>query len=395
MAADVNRNGERVWISGVPSFDEVGNPACTFAASMAATLAVTSHPLSVEDILGLSGYAFHVRWCLHDGKPAGCPGSVSLEQGYLPAAFSAHSGWQLRILLAQGWDHPDMQAAVPDIMASIDAGRPVIIEDRCINASVLYGYVGQGERYLLNTHMDGHIEAGLADLSQDPAYAFLLEGYVEPAPFRDVFRDILSNAIAWWHQEHEPGTCGGDNMRIGRTALEYWAQFYGSIDDIAPAYLRGKGGLLYNSLMNYQHLYENRIAAAGFLSGHSDRFPRAQGAIAKAAEVYREEAQLLGSALDSEDDAWSDINGIRAALIGRAPQSAAWEMARSVGETDVWSPDLGIPFITWVRTNPSVGHADAWTPDVRERERRIMEQALRLETAAIQHLQHAHALLGG
>lgn len=167
--------------------------------SMAA-LAVTCHPLRVEEILALSGYAFHVRWCLTDGLPTGCPGSVSLEQGYLPAAFSEHTGWRLRVLIASGWDHPDMQRAAPDIIASIDAGMPVVIEDRYIHASVLYGYARQGERYLLNTHVEGPIEAELACLSQDPAYAFILEEYVEPASYAEVFRSVLTNAVTWWHR---------------------------------------------------------------------------------------------------------------------------------------------------------------------------------------------------
>ena len=144
MAANILREGDRVWIDGIPSFSAVGNPVSTFAGSMAAALAVTHQPLSVEDILGLSGYAFHTRWCQSDGKPTGCPGSVSLEQGFLPAAFSKHSGWQLKTLFAQGWDKPGMQRAIPDIIASIDAGKPVIVEDKYVHASVLYGYINQG-----------------------------------------------------------------------------------------------------------------------------------------------------------------------------------------------------------------------------------------------------------
>jgi len=334
---------------------------------MAAASAVTRHPLSVEDILCLSGYAFHARWCLSDGRPTGCPGSVSLEQGYLPAALMKHSGWQLRILIAQGWDRPDMQGAAPAIRAAIDAGMAVVIEDEYIDASVLYGYVSQGETYLLNTYMKGQIEAELAGLSQDPAYAFIIEEHVEPAPFREVFSSILSNAITWWHQEHEPNTCGGPNMRIGRTALEHWARFYDSIDELASSYHRGKGALFYNSLMNYQHLYENRKAATSFLRGHAAQFQRAEGAIRAAAAAYEEEAQILESALGVEDTAWSDLNRIRASLVGRRPEAAAWAAARSVDQTDVWPPEL------------------------QRRERQIMEEALRLEASAMEHLREAYA----
>jgi hypothetical protein len=96
MAAQTIREGDRVWIADIPPFSEFGRPVCTFAGSLAAALAYSSHPLSVEDILGLSGYAFPTRWCYSDAKPTGCPGSVSLEQGFLLSALSAHSGWQFQ-----------------------------------------------------------------------------------------------------------------------------------------------------------------------------------------------------------------------------------------------------------------------------------------------------------
>jgi hypothetical protein len=154
-------------------------------------------------------------------------------------------------------------------------------------------------------------------------------------------------------------------MRTGRVALEAWAQFYAAIDALAPAYPRGKGGPPYNSLMNYQHLYENRQAAVRFLSRHSAGFPRAEGAIRRAAELYQEEVAALASALDADDDLWPDINRVRTALVNRTPESAAWEAARCVDQADVW------------------------TPEAQRREHRIMEDALRLEALAIEHLREA------
>ena len=127
MVAKIIRERDRVWIADVPPFSEFGKPVCTFAGAMAAALSVTEHPLNAEDILGLSGYAFHTRWCQSAGKPTGCPGSVSLEQGFLLDALSEHSGWRLKILFGQGWADPEMQCGVPAIVASIDAGMPVII----------------------------------------------------------------------------------------------------------------------------------------------------------------------------------------------------------------------------------------------------------------------------
>ena len=369
MAEKVLRDGGRVWIDSVPSFSELRMPVCTFAGSMAAASAVTEHPLTSEDVLALSGYAFHVRWCVPDVGPTGCPGSVSAEQGRIPEAFNKHSGWQLKMIYAEGpngWDKPNMQQAIPEIIASIDAGKPVIIEDKYINASVLYGYINQGERFLVNTYIEGPTEVEAADLSRFPhALAFLLKGYVKPPPFPEVFRDILNNAATWWHEKHEPNTCGGPDMRGGKAALEAWGRFYASIDELAPKYRGGKERLLYNSLFNYQTLYENRRAAANFLSKHAGRFSQAKEAIRRAARLYEKEAEVLGSALDPEDDFWRPMSVLRNIFLSYARETREWQAARSIDRTD------------------------SWTAEVQERERQIMKEALKLEESAISQLEEA------
>lgn len=368
MAEKVLRDGGRVWIDSIPSFSELGMPVCTFAGSMAAASAVTEHPLTSEEFLALSGYAFHVRWNVPDVGPTGCPGSVSAEQGRIPDAFSKHGGWRLKMIYAEGpngWDKPNMQQAIPEIIASIDAGKPVIIEDKYIIASVLYGYINQGERFLVNTYIEGPIEVEVADLGQDPALAFLLKDYVKPPPFREVFQDILNNAVTWWHQEHEPNTCGGSNMRGGKAALEAMIRFYDSINELAPKYERGKQGLLYNSLFNYQTLYENRKAAANFLDRHLEEFPRAKETIQRAAELYHKEAEMLGSALNPEDDFWRPMSILRNTFFSYGREAREWEAARSIDRTD------------------------PWTAEVQERERQILKEALKLEESAISQLEEA------
>ena len=76
---------------------------------------------------------------------------------------------------------------------------------------------------------------------------------------------------------------------------------------------------------------------------------------------------LLASAFDPDDEVWRELNRVRRILIGRTVESVPWEEARSVDAVE------------------------GWTAAVQERERQIMEHALRLEHSAIQHLQEAHA----
>jgi hypothetical protein len=66
-----------------------------------------------------------------------------------------------------------------------------------------------------------------------------------------------------------------------------------------------------------------------------------------------------------------------------------------VGQTEVWTEDLGIPWVTWLRTARSVGCADTWSLEAQQRERQIMEQAMMLEEGAIVHLQDTLARISG
>jgi hypothetical protein len=126
----------KVWIEGVPPLVEPGRTfsllmlpgkICTFAGAIEAALAVTQYPYSYNEILGLSGLAFRVRWYVGENGPTGCPCSPIGETPDTLAAFSRASGWQIEDCVDAGWDSPYMQKVKPKIVQSIDAGRPVLV----------------------------------------------------------------------------------------------------------------------------------------------------------------------------------------------------------------------------------------------------------------------------
>jgi hypothetical protein len=154
-------------------------------------------------------------------------------------------------------------------------------------------------------------------------------------------------------------------MRGGKAALEAWIRFYVSIEELATKYERGKEGLLYNSLFNYQTLYENRKAAAKFLTKHAGTFHEAREAIQLAARLYEKESEVLGSALNQEDKFWYKMNELRNTFFISNSESRKWGAARAIDKTD------------------------AWTVEVQEREYQIMEEALKIEESAISQLEEA------
>lgn len=69
MNPKVKRENGKVWIDGVAPLRWGNSRECTYAGALEAALAVTEHPVSYNDIMGLSGLAFRVRWWASAGEP--------------------------------------------------------------------------------------------------------------------------------------------------------------------------------------------------------------------------------------------------------------------------------------------------------------------------------------
>jgi hypothetical protein len=348
----VKRKDGEVWIEGVRPLVEPGQTfsllalpgkICTFAGAMEAALAVTRHPYTYDEILGLSGLAFRVRWHVGENGPTGCPCSPIGETPDTLAAFSRASGWQIGDFAGAGWDNPHMQGVIPKIRQSIDVGTPVLVYDKHLNSSIIYGYADRREVFLLQTHMDGFTKCPVSELGQDPALAFLLLDRVEPDPFPAVFKGILGQAVARWHQE-KGDVVPSEDLRSGRAALEAWIQMFDRFDELVVK--ASPGELLFFHLWNFGNLYDARRAAAGFLREHVAVYPSAQEDLLHASDLYRQEAEGLGAAYEDENT----------------------YLGASGGETL---------------------DASRWTPGMRRREREIMRQALDLERSAVEAMERA------
>jgi hypothetical protein len=357
----VRREAGRVWIEGVPALAEPGlkvpwlartSQTCTFAGALEAALSLTERPYSYEEIMALSGMAFRTRWLDGENGPTGCPCAPVGETPDVKRRLPAAIGWQIDEYSADGWDKPIMQKAKTAAVRSIDAGRPVTVIDRHLNSVVAYGYAEDGEVLLLQTLEDGAYECPLSGLGQSPSLAHVLQGPEEPPPFPQVFGDVVGDAVERWYRvkaEFIP-----DRLKNGQAALQAWMRGLELHEELATKVDPGR--LLFNHLWAYKHLWDARRAAANFLGQHAAIYAAAQEPLLRAADLYRQEADLLGRAYD--------------------------DPGTYIGSFE----DLGMCI-------GSSGHEDTdatqWTPDMRRRERQILAQCLDFERAAVEAMREA------
>jgi hypothetical protein len=359
----VKREGSKVWIEGVPALAEPGlqvpwlartSKTCTFAGALEAALSLTERPYSYEDIMALSGMAFRTRWFDGENGPTGCPCAPVGETPDVKRRFPAATGWQIDEYAADGWDLPVMREAKAAVVSSIDAGRPVPVVDHRLNSVVAYGYAEGGEVLLIKSQLDGDHECPLSALGQNPSLAHILKGPEPLPPFPQVFRNVVHDAAERWYvvqSEFIP-----DRLKNGQAALQAWVRGLERHEDLAAVVDPGK--LLFYHLWAYKHLWDARRAASHFLDQHAAIHAAALEPLERAADLYRQEADLVGSAYDDPGT-----------YIGSFEELGACIGASGYEDTD----------------------ATQWTADMRRRERQMLAQCLDLEQAAVEALSEALA----
>ena len=304
--------------------------------------------------MGLSGIAFRVRWYVDEERgPKGCPCSPVGETPDALGAFSKATGWKLKDVMEDGWVHPRMQQTIPEIIASVGEGKPVLVYDKSLNLTVIYGFINNGEKYLIRPY-DSDVDSIqwlLSDLGQDPARVILLKEHVEPPPLSLIVRDVLVEAVDGWFRERieHPAT---DKLRSGKAALEAWIKFITDFEELAIN--EELKDLFFHHVWNYQHLYEARKAAAIFLRNNARLYPSIEKELRRVSDLYQEEADLLGSAFKTNGGVWRGINDIQHVVysgVGTYPDHIQ----------------------------------DSWKRDIRQ-EKQILVKALRLEELSINML---------
>jgi hypothetical protein len=351
VSAKVIRENGNARIDGVPTLGWGRGIGCTYAGAVQAALAVTEHPVDYADIMGFSGLAFRVRWWNSSTDPGNRGWCPSTPVGEFPEEVEATQrcvGWRFRIVSRMDKEKdPHMEDQVAAIVASIDAGRPVVAYPTTENLDmgVIYGYQDRGKSWVLRDYFakDG---TTLVPAEKLGPMIFILDKFAPPIPRRQAIREALELAVKHWTRGRGPTE--KHNYLYGRAALEQWSRDIALADDPnAKMTEKELGNLLFLGWWNYSQWADAREAAVRFLdrSGGDVGGPAGE-AIRRAARQYEQEAALLSS-----------VTGNKDAFLG-----------------------------PWSGKKP----AD-WTGEVRKREREILAEAARIESAAVEEIRKALA----
>jgi len=347
--AKVKHDGAKVWIDDVPELGWDKGRGCTYAGALSAALAVTAHPVPYDDIMGLSGLAFRVRWWIsatEPGKRLWCPSTPVGEFPEEVAATQERTGW--RLFTADRMDReqdPHMEDLAPAIRAAIDAGWPAPAYPTSTNLDlgVIYGYQDAGKTWLVRDYFaqDG---TTLVPIEKLGPMVFIPREFRPTMPRCQALVGCLKMAVANWSRVKGPDEKG--KYLYGKAALEQWMRDIALADDPAAKLdAKERESLFFLGWWNFSQWADARAVAERFLvRAGEDLGGDAQPALKRAADRYRQETELLGSCFGRQD-----------AFLG-----------------------------PW--TGKKIGD---WTPDVRKRERETLAEAVRHEAAAIAEIENA------
>ncbi|MBN1350495.1 hypothetical protein JXJ21_13855 [candidate division KSB1 bacterium] len=382
----IKHEADAVWIEGVPVLKPktaLDLMLPTFAGALYAALSVTEHAVSYEDILGMSGLAFRVRWYVGEHGPTGCPCAPCGETKIVNAALKKATGWQLRVVADNGWDTPQMQQLIPEIIKSINSGIPITAVDRNLNSGVIYGYADDGETFLVRTYYAASLRCKLSKLGQKPALACFPGEHTQPLSLSEIFSDILQAAVEGWRSETYDTDPAASKLKSGRAALEAWINLLSNFEKIsrnAKGFAVEPFSLLGFHVWAYQHLFEARKAAAAFLRKNAGLIPAGKPDLLHASENYQAESELLASVLEDEKSIYPQQNST---IHSQIHFHGAWNKIAgfSIDRADM----LKALSVEEQKRSPD----EVWQPEARKVSKRILEQALELENEAIGFIESA------
>jgi hypothetical protein len=341
MPAPAIRKGTRLQIDGVPSLGWGKGKECTFAGALEAALAATDHPCGYVDLMGLSGLAMRVRWYQGKTGQRWCPSSPVGEFPEEIAAIQKATGWPLRVECLLGQESMDMTRFVPEIVASISAGRAVPAYTKDLNMGVVYGYEDAGHALLVRGYAPETPER--LPVSELGPMAIFLGEHGPPLPRGDAVREALRIAVRNWRRE--PVAAPNGQYLYGDAALAAWAEDIGRAGDLSET---DRNQLFFCTWWNFDGLWDARKAAGPFLDDAAGALEgEGRAALLRAAALCRQELQALDAAKDAFLGPWTGKN------------------------------------------------VAAWSPEVRQREQAVLAEARKVEAAAIAEIEKALAAEGG
>ncbi|MFN8223944.1 MAG: hypothetical protein U0R50_11950 [Gaiellales bacterium] len=337
----VRREGDRVWLDGVPELRWGRNAEPTYLGALEAAFHGTARTLDLNELMGDSGLCFRLRWATRDGGDSWCgsgpAGEWPEEMTALNRATGVHLDWSKPPTTDDARRQRERR-----IVASIDRGWPILAHGAQMDMAVVFGYEAAGARVLLSDYWAAEHPCVMATAEAKEIGAFI-DRIDPPAERTDAVRAGLELAVRRWHEGIvDPDPTSGATYYYGGTGYERWRADLGRFDDLDEGQ---RHNLYFLNSWTYSSLHQNR-------SGHAARYLRAAN---------------LGVAAEGELEAAAICYDRLAERLGR------------------WS--ASDPRFGFVKQQP----IKSWTHDVRADEIATLTDLQQLDTEAIGHLERALA----
>ena len=351
-ATEVNREGSRVWIDGVPRLSYGESCETTYVGALAAALAGTEHPVSETQIMGLSGLAFRVRWAPR--SEGGWCGSIPV--GEFPEerqATARLTGWDFADFdEVAKWDEPHMERYVEQMTKSIDGGVPFVgyppPEDANCATAVGYERNGDAVSIVWQTYRSGD-KTTVLPIEKTGPWVMIPKKFRGAVDRRHQLIEALRIAVRNWHRGQTGNEDGKYAYLWGERAMTEWVEHLRAVDQLSE---KQRGSMFFLNWWNFDCYNQARMFAAKFLREYvSDINGEAKGHLGRAADLYQQ--------------------------IYDGPHDISFRQKLAF-----YGPWTGKKMADWAK-------------DVQEREAKILEDVLKLEKEAIVELEAVLRALSG
>ncbi len=338
----VLREGNRVWIDGVPRLRWGSSPEPTYLGALEAALRGSGRPTDLTRLMGDSALCFRLRWATRDGGEAWCGSGPAGEWPEEVAALNAATGYVFEWGVPPWSPDHDPEALKARVVEHIDRGWPILGFGARMDMAVVYGYEHGGDRVLLSDYWATD-DPSVLSIAEVHEIGMFLERIEAPAKRPAAVRAGLELAARRWHEGMVDATDDkGAAYHYGAAGYERWIADLKRFESLSDGQ---RGNLFFLSSWTYSSLFQNRKRhAARYLRTNAEHLPSdAQQALEDAAACYDRLSDRLGT----------------------------------------WDP--ADPTFGFVKQQP----IESWTPEVRADELEMLRDMFALDTQAVAHISKA------
>ena len=196
------------------------------------------------------------------------------------------------------WGQPLGEKQAAEIVASINAGKPVVGYDDCWDVSLAYGYEDGGKTFVWRNYYKGD-QPNIVPAEKLVGWRMFLDQWTPPPSRLASLKEALRTAGELWRREHGDGGVAGRDYWYGQAALSAWVR---DLDLAATLDEKKRQEIFHPSQFCYSTLLDARAAAAAFLREHAPLLEgQARAALERAADLYAQQR----SHMISHEPPWS------------------------------------------------------------------------------------------